>query len=72
MHNLIYLSEQKYYLTHILHTQLNLSQCFFNCIEKNEPCFGSLEQIHFDGVTKQNKMYSFEVSIGLLPLFQSS
>ena len=35
----------------------------------NEPCSESLEQIHLDGVKKQNKMYTFEVSIGLLPLF---
>ena len=33
------------------------------------PCSECLEQIHLDGVKKQNKMYSFEVSIGLLPLF---
>ena len=69
MHILIYLSEQKYHLSHILHTQLNSSKYFFNCLEKNEPCSESLEQINLDGVKKQNKMYDFEVSIGLLPLF---
>ena len=33
------------------------------------PILNILEQIHLDGVKKQNKMYSFEVSIGFLPLF---
>ena len=53
---------------YILHTQLN-SSVFFDCLEKNEPCSESLEQICLDGVKEWNKMYSFEVSIGLLPLF---
>ena len=35
---LIYLSEQKYDLTHILQ-QLNLSKCFFNCLEKKWALF---------------------------------
>ena len=42
----------------------------FNCHEnKNKPCSESFDQVHLDGVEKQNKMYSFEVHIGLLPLF---
>ena len=41
----------------------------FLIVLTNEPCSESLSQIHLDGVKKQNKMYSFAVGIGLLPLF---
>ena len=34
MHILISLSEQKYHLTHILHTQLNSSTCFLIVFKK--------------------------------------
>ena len=66
MQILIYLSEQKYHLTHILHTT-KLIKVLFQLSWKNEPCSESFLEIHLDGVRKQNKMYSFEVSIGLLP-----
>ena len=36
---------------------------------KNKACSKSREQIHLGRVDKWNKMYSFEVLIGLLPLF---
>ena len=52
MHILIYLSEQNI----ILQTQLNSSKCFFQLSWKNESRSESLEQIHLDGVKKQNKM----------------
>ena len=69
MHILIYLSVQKYHLTYILH-MTKLIKVFFDCLEKkNKSCSESLEQIYLDEVKKQNKTYSFEVSIGLLPLF---
>ena len=109
MHILIYLSAQKYYLTHILHTT-KLIKVFFCLSSKKQALlwkFGadlfrwsqeteqniqfwsqyrvvnSLFDYHtkktspvlkvwsrfLDGVEKQNKTYSFEVSIGLLPLF---
>ena len=42
---------------------------FFQLSWRNKPCFESLKQICLDGVEKQNKTYSFKVSIGLLPLF---
>ena len=54
MHILIYLSEEKYHLTHILHTNLHSSKWFFNCLEKMSPV-QSMEQIHLDGVKNRTK-----------------
>ena len=53
------------YLTHIT----KLIKVFLQLSWKNEPSSESFELIHLDGVNKQNKVYSFEVSISLLPLF---
>ena len=69
MHILIYLSAQKYHLTHILHTTKLIKMFCQLSWKKKKTCSESLEPICLDGVRKQNKTYSFEVSIGLLPSF---
>ena len=49
--------------TYLTHTIKLIKECL-----KKGPCSESLGQICLDGVKDQNKTYSFEVSIGLLPL----